>query len=135
MALSATELRIGNYHYYTCEDSLDERKKWGEVCQIDSQDLVWLESNQDDEDFKPIRLTEEWLLIFGFEKTKHSHGYDCYIKDGFDFDIVSHGRYWVLAIYTDESCTDSLYFAHGRLEYVHQLQNLFFVFTGEELTI
>ena len=133
--MKATELRIGNYYYYTCEDSLDERKKWCEVCQIDSQDLVLLESNQGDEDFNPIPLTEEWLLKFGFEKTKHSHGYACYIKDGFDFDIVSHGRYWVLAIYKDESCTDSLYFAHGRLEYVHQLQNLFFVFTGEELTI
>ena len=87
------------------------------------------------EDLEPIPLTEEWLLKFGFEKAKHSHGYDCYIKDGFDFDIVSHGRYWVLAIYTDESCTNSLYFAHGRFEYVHQLQNLYFALTGEELTI
>ena len=87
------------------------------------------------EDLEPIPLTEEWLINFGFEKAKHSHGYDCYIKDGFDFDIVSHGRYLVLAIYTDESCTNSLYFAHGRFEYVHQLQNLYFALTGAELTI
>ena len=91
--------------------------------------------SQFDEFIEPIPFTKEWLVKFGFEKAKHSHGYDCYIKDGFDFDIVSHGRYWVLAIYTDESCTDSLYFAHGRFEYVHQFQNLYFALTGEELTI
>ena len=133
MELSATELRIGNIiklsesneifmAYEICSYGFRVRNK---------NEDTWIEEWQ----FEGIQLTEEWLLRFGFEKAKHSHGYDCYIKDGFDFDIVSHGRYWVLAIYTDESCTNSLYFAHGRFEYVHQLQNLYFALTGEELTI
>ena len=132
MELSATELRIGNL--VGIASSLNFNI--GKVTLI-SNNRILLENKISNKNHKfiPIELTEEWLLRFGFEKAKHSHGYDCYIKDGFDFDIVSHGRYWVLAIYTDESCTDSLYFAHGRFEYVHQLQNLYFALTGEELTI
>ena len=131
MALSAKDLRIGNL--------ITRKNKVLKVCIIQPDKILvsgysWGKYFKCDE-IEPILLTEEWLFKFGFEKAKHSHGYDCYIKDGFDFDIVSHGRYWVLAIYTDESCTNSLYFAHGRFEYVHQLQNLYFALTGEELTI
>ena len=134
MELSATELRIGNL----------VTNKWSvgkypfKIVSIGKTICHYFGHQKFSakyEDLEPIPLTEEWLLKFGFEKAKHSHGYDCYIKDGFDFDVVSHGRYWVLAIYTDESCTDSLYFAHGRFEYVHQFQNLYFALTGEELTI
>ena len=139
MELSAKELRIGNLVSFN--------HKWDILCTVKQiqQDSVRVSFETQPnlmngltthpDNYIPIRLTEEWLINFGFEKAKHSHGYDCYIKDGFDFDIVSHGRYWVLAIYTDESCTDSLYFAHGRFEYVHQLQNLYFALTGKELTI
>ena len=130
--MKANELRIGNL--VGISSSLNF--KTGVVtlisnCRILLDGKISSKNNK----FIPIPLTKEWLLKFGFEKAKHSHGYDCYIKDGFDFDIVSHGRYLVLAIYTDESCTDSLYFAHGRFEYVHQLQNLYFALTGAELTI
>ena len=132
MELSATELRIGNL--VGIASSLNFNI--GKVTLI-SNNRILLENKISNKNHKfiPIELTEEWLIIFGFEKAKHSHGYDCYIKDGIDFDIVSHGRYWVLATYTDESCTNSLYFAHGQFEYVHKLQNLYFSLTGEELTI
>ena len=132
--MKATELRLGNY--ITTEYM---NKNIFKVISIHS-DRIYFESVRENfksdtiqNYIKPIPLTEEWLINFGFEKAKHSHGYDCYIKDGFDFDIVSHGKYWVLATYTDESCANSLYFAHGRFEYVHQLQNLYFALTGSEL--
>ena len=155
--MKATELRIGNFVTIDNEEFHPEIKNVPlEVTQIlQCESLIrgiWTHSvslefinkkkNVYYEDFgqfikyiEPIPLTEEWLLKFGFEKAKHSHGYNCYIKDGFDFDIVSHGRYWVFAIYTDESCTNSLYFAHNRFEYVHQFQNLYFALTGEELIL
>jgi hypothetical protein len=77
--------------------------------------------------FKPIPLTEEWLLKFGFEKKGQ-----LYIKDffgdyiGVDVEDFSIGTY-----------------AFGRIAHapqptfmnVHQLQNLYFALTGEELTI
>ena len=132
--MKATDLRIGNL----VTDKWSVGKYPFKIVSI-GKNICHYFGNQEFsakyEDLEPIPLTEEWLLKFGFEKAKHSHGYDCYIKDGFDFDIVSHGRYWVLAIYTDESCTDSLYFAHGRFEYVHQLQNLYFSITGSELQL
>ena len=66
--MKATELRIGNLIEYKIEDELDERKEWLEVSKVDFQDLTWLDSNPEDADFRPIKLTEEILLKFGFEK-------------------------------------------------------------------
>ena len=126
--MKATELRIGNYHYYTCEDSLDERKKWGEVCQIDSQDLVWLESNQDDEDFKPIPLTEEWLLKFGFEKLTDK-------KNGFKSNSYTYTKGILFIVHLNDKLLSVNFWQGNEKKYVHELQNLFFVLTGEELTI
>ena len=137
--MKVNELRLGNLvsfnHKWDIISKVEEIQQRSVRVSFETQPNLMNGLTTHPDNYIAIRLTEEWIINFGFEKTKHSHGYDCYIKDGFDFDIVSHGRYWVLAIYTDESCTDSLYFAHGRLEYVHQLQNLYFALTGEELTI
>jgi len=68
---------------------------------------------------KPIPLTEEWLLKFGFES---------YYKNGSEYQdknmyLVKNGDIWQnLKIGVN-------------LEHVHQLQNLYFALTGEELTI
>jgi hypothetical protein len=126
--LSAKELRIGNYYYYTCEDFLDERKKWDEVCQIDAQDLVWLESNPNDEDFKPIPLTEQWLKDFGFEKEL-----DNSMVKG-DIAIFLDRRFKTNLFLRDNQ--ENKWFSfNSKVEYVHQIQNLYFALTGEELTI
>lgn len=67
---------------------------------------------------EPIPLTEEWLLKFGFEYTKLY-----YIK--YDDDLI---------IYFDGI---DFYFKRSSksltIKYVHQLQNLYFALTGEEL--
>jgi len=77
---------------------------------------------------KPIQLTEEWLLKFGFERdvsdliieiNNHSElsfdeDLDCYLS-------IDNGHEW--------NSTDI------NIKYVHQLQNLYFALTGEELTI
>lgn len=122
--LSAKELRIGNYYYYTCKDFLDERKEWDEVCQIDAQDLVWLESNPNDKDFKPIPLTEEWLNKFGFKKDNN-----LYTKD-------FCGGLYSLQLNLDYNGTHFTYYdGYVVLDFIHKLQNLYFALTGEELTI
>lgn len=68
--------------------------------------------------YSPVKLTEEWLIKFGF--VKHSGGYlssDSSIELTFDFLV------WKPNI--------------KRLEilYVHQLQNLYFAITGKELSV
>jgi hypothetical protein len=73
----------------------------------------------------PIPLTEEWLLKFGFEKQQDGDltiypGKNCY----------AFSEQW---IHNGYPTSDSN--ALMKCKYVHQLQNLFFALTGEELTI
>ena len=68
---------------------------------------------------KPIPLTEEWLLKFGFFKKAR-----CYFLYK-DLKItVCDGKFYFFTFHFNVE-----------LKYVHQLQNLYFALTGEELTI
>ena len=114
--MKASELRIGNYHYYHIVDPLDEREEWDEICQIDADDFRIL-TEFDCPEYKPIPLDEEWLLKFGFE-----HGEKIAVHNIF----VSYKDYigikGMLGVVKPVEC-----------KYVHQLQNLYFALTGEEL--
>lgn len=70
---------------------------------------------------KPIPLTDEWLLKFGFKP----HG-GFYNLNAFDIEVIGDFEYLSFSI------IDSAY--DFTLKYVHQLQNLYFALTGEELT-
>lgn len=73
------------------------------------------------EDMKPIPLTEEWLVKFGFENGELLvfEGYVLFKKFPDIITLEIDGNRMPL---------------HG-FKYVHQLQNLYFALTGEELTI
>jgi hypothetical protein len=74
----------------------------------------------------PIPLTEEWLLKMGFYKDE-----DLSFRWYFDYKDYS-----VLTYDLDDNCVkigDSWDFA--KATYVHQLQNLTYALTNEELTI
>ena len=75
--------------------------------------------------FEPIPLTEEWLIKFGFEK-KENKWYKLirfptvrFLNNKLNVYVIIHSSSVVIAI----------------LDYVHQLQNLYFALTGEELTL
>tara|TARA_R100000655_G_scaffold7322_2_gene19795 strand:+ start:401 stop:769 length:369 start_codon:yes stop_codon:yes gene_type:complete len=120
--MEANELRIGNYVY-------DGEK---ELCKIWAvhKDRLTVEIPNDNTTFlgrykieyaKPIPLTKDWLLKFGFEA-------------GFN------GEYEILPflyIWKPSPSTKSFSVSPSTLEikYVHQLQNLYFALTGEELKI
>lgn len=77
---------------------------------------------------EPIPLTEEWLERFGCKKqTSSAKGigeFDWYeLPNGMDLVWVLSSKCWV-RIETVESVT---------IKHVHQLQNLYFALTGEEL--
>ena len=115
--MKKTELRIGNLI-----NESNEVLRIGRWLLISSdKEIGW--DVLKDEDIKPIPLTKEWLVKFGFEKHKtHSH----WLKEGFVIDLVSlknNKGYYLCDI-------DLLV----KIEYVHQLQNLYFAITGEELT-
>ena len=111
------ELRIGNLVQFS-EDgtiftvgSIEEK---GFTVQ-NEEETTWIES----ELFEPIPLTEERLLEFGFEKDVSKYNI-CW--------FLNHVYIW----FVDGEYINELDLP---IDYVHQLQNLYFVLTGEELTI
>lgn len=127
--MKAQELRIGNYYLYHIVDKRDERGEWDEVCQIDYDDLRIL-SEFDCPEYKPILLTKNWLLKFGF------------VKEGKEWQIGVHNESFsglMILQYNIPNC--SWDFSIGQysditfVKYVHEFQNLYFALTGEELTI
>ncbi|MCC3214971.1 hypothetical protein LIV57_06775 [Chryseobacterium sp. X308] len=72
---------------------------------------------------KPIELSEHWLLKFGFKHT--GGGFYTHLPSLIQACNVSDKFYNVG--FKDSNI--------GRFYYVHQLQNLYFALTGEELKI
>lgn len=95
---------------------------------------VWdLEETQDtwelfSDRIKPIPLTEEWLLKFGFEK-----GSDNWMVKN-DMAIFLDKRFKTNLILRDSQENDWFSF-NIKVLYIHQLQNLYFALMGEELTL
>ena len=108
------ELRIGNYVEYN-----------GEIIKLDGSLLCCYIQNELEFPLNPIPLTEEILLKFGFEEKSKSKNF--YLGN-FRFHISKPANY------------DGFIFCDGydvitdKIKYVHQLQNLYFALTGEELT-
>ena len=129
--MKATELRIGNLIEYKIEDKLDERKEWWEVSKVDFQDLTWLDSNPEDAYFRPIKITEEWLLKFGFEDIT-GVDYILHIDVDFKLILIPADAFYPQIDKADDVGWGSI--SLNKIEYIHQLQNLYFTLTGEELT-
>lgn len=80
---------------------------------------------------EPIPLTEEWLLKFGFEYSDHYGNYKIKPKNSFYNSVKHHNNQWFYN--NDES--DAACYGVTTVNYVHELQNLYFAIYGEELTI
>ena len=115
--MKANELRIGNYF----EDG-EGRLCSVDVISRDSEDtrITAIHGALTTFPIKPIPLTEEWLLKFGFE-TKDKVFWDA---GNFRVGQDRWGGYDYVNRRVDID-----------LKYVHQLQNLYFCLTGIELTI
>lgn len=80
--------------------------------------------------FEPIPLTEEWLLKFGFkptcfQKEPHQWWNNGKLEVGYTTkdDVIQYE-------YLSPTITEMV-----DIPYLHQLQNLYFTLTGEELTL
>ncbi|WP_312306591.1 hypothetical protein [Chryseobacterium sp.] len=123
--IAPQELRIGNLVKYVDD---------GEIKVINGSAIKYLENAQrlfQLFPFEPIELTEEWLLKMGFDllhKGKFRNVYDYSLDHRFGYSD-NHGL-----VYVDSALTFvGNSFSH--IKFVHQLQNLVFALTGEELTI
>lgn len=137
--MKTKELRIGNYLYYEHTTHIvsgvhgNKVYSWwvkdGEpVIEYEAKDISGTQVENPYMDvvsqYEPIPLNEEWLEKFGFEERlggrffKHTWFYidqDCAGVSGWYFRNIDGFKY--------------------KCEYIHQLQNLYFVLTGKELTL
>jgi hypothetical protein len=131
MALSVNELRIGNLVIYEATTH-KIRELSTNLCRT-----TWHKFPVDGyihgySEIEPIPLTEDWFLKFGFKKFVHKpiEGEEekceeyCIGK----ISIVDWGNGFILS----NSFSFDL---RVKLEYVHQLQNLYWCLCGEELTL
>jgi hypothetical protein len=109
--MKPTELRLMNLIY----------NKQGNTVYVNTNHLTILLYGIENE-FKPIPLTEEWLLKFGFYKNIDTELFE---KGGFQIEISELKCLFYLPEFGDWRKV---------IQYVHQLQNLWFALTGEELT-
>lgn len=116
--IQATELRIGNYLRLTASSPTETVSAIGQVSGI-VKDMVIMGDGLASpfRNLEPIPLTEEWLLKAGFEK----------------FGNVYFGGHKVNLTITESFETIFNDLLAIKLNYVHQLQNLYFALTGEEL--
>ena len=122
--MKAQELRIGNLvNYQTAEGDIL-------VARIDWQGLKWI--SKDEKGFNiahsAIPLTEEWLLKFGFEEYEFEDEIFGYVLN--DFGYVNEFKFMIRIFIDFEGIL-----IQKPIKFVHQLQNLYFALTGEELTI
>jgi len=119
--MKSTELRIGNL-VYPFKDTPKKALGVGANILVAFTDSQFLDCEI--HQIEPIPLTEEWLLKFGFQKG----GFD-YLKNNLEISKLNNGIF-------DAYCTDLESFVFiSEIKYVHQLQNLYFALTGDELTV
>lgn len=142
--MEAKELRIGNL---VTDEFYDSFKIVIEVKSINNEGInlivendgeypemasYWIEPEYTFDKLRPIPLTEEWLLKFGFEKDSVNDYNLCVTIHGNIFLTAFSDDYKTVYLYQNyEMATDYA----AKVKYVHQLQNLYFALTGEELTI
>jgi hypothetical protein len=114
--MRATELRIGNLIYLKSKDKIYEISSGHDIEEIDDA--------PENFDAKPIQLTEEWLLKFGFVSNPYKDRYELIAK--INIIIECDKTKGLVDLYCEQ-------FPH--IKYVHSLQNLYFALTGEELTL
>ena len=128
--IQANELRIGNIVDRVSSSKIDVIDNYYTVFELDEHSVSVDDIDGNlyiNESVEGIKLTEEWLLRFGFRQWgKYKHLWKLKNVCGFticttiSFHLNEYGR-WRNNI--------------GEMEYVHQLQNLYFALTGQELEL
>lgn len=117
--MKANELRIGNYILH--EPTIDD---WEEII-VTLPSLLQVDISP--ESYCGIPLTEEWLLKFGFDESQNDK-YKYYIEP--------------ISLFRGLGDDNNKFYYHRsghskclEVKHVHQLQNLYFALTGEELEL
>ena len=118
--MEATELRIGNWvNFKFGNKESDVMICWNDLRNFEMN----IKLDRFNDIYKPIPLTEEWLLKFGFKKTDDTCDFVYWELDNLTFcDVLPDNL--ELINYELSPC-----------KHVHQLQNLYFALTNKELEL
>ena len=132
--MNANELRIGNYVYFTFTKEvvkilgINAYENNGKIeYSISFMNGLNLYCEQL-EKLKAIDLCQEQLIDFGWETNYEKYDIICFINKKLDIDNINYIKnkkqfYW--------NCWENT----KEIKYVHELQNLYFALTGEELVL
>lgn len=132
MEIKPTDLRIGNYVSCSTHGNLNvtciEENCIG--LEITENNSIYLEFDE----IELIPLTEEWLVNFDFYKGKK------FYSDGRIYLEYSNEGGFKFSLFPEEDENDVVQYASTpmgaqTIHYVHQLQNLYWAITGEEITL
>lgn len=121
--MKAREFVVGNHYLQT--KSYEDNDTLPKV-------ITWQESNwyalgecvEFEDWFEPIPLTEEWLIKFGWTEEPNSQFIKFWSKSGV---TITHRHDLTPSVFTFMEFTN-------KIQYVHQLESLYYALTGEELT-
>lgn len=119
--MTANELRIGNFLY---NDKV--------VVKIDARTIFDIWDDKGLKNYKPIPITEKWLLNIGFKcddinNTIRTH-FEHLSDYRFEYYIEKINKYHLRGFYFMGNSI-------GTIKYIHQLQNIYFALTQKELEL
>lgn len=128
--MKASELRIGNWIDIQRLTSTPH-----EFIQVTGRAIGQIAALTDGEciNWYPVPLTEKWMLKFGF--IADYPGSSRYRKKPLEIDLKPSFGYPVRVYCGQEEWGWGHSELDTEMKYVHQLQNLYFALTGEELAI
>lgn len=144
--MKASDIRIGNWVTTDLFPELPKEKNPYKEFQIVAMnigfdnssvfsDVNYYPKSVSLEKLKPIPLTPEWLERFGFNSELWINLNTHY------FELIhtkENGVDWFYPVYAEInelSCEMEQQVSLNRIQYVHQLQNLYFALTGDELEL
>jgi len=113
--LNAIEIRVGNNVSFNNDD-----------IKLDGSLFAMYLQNELDKPFYPIKLSDKWLTDFGFTKTEWDNN-NSFRK------MVGNNDYTIV-FYSNCVCEIGDIITK-EIEFVHQLQNLYYALTGVELSV
>lgn len=131
--MDAKELRIGNYIQSQPLSIPRLQINQDGVMTVTGYGISVIESDTNNSmGFKPILITEKWLLDFGFLKDHRKYNPSIldnisYLKNGLKLTPIGDNRF------RQEFSAEWL--SGVNIDYVHQLQNFYFAFTRTELIL
>jgi len=122
--MKAEELRVGNL---VCECEFTDNSVWQHKVEGILDGKAYFDNGDiwECEKLVPIPLTEEWLVRFDANQYKPVKGLYFIYDHTFLFENGS------ISLYDPDRCVH----VSNKYSYVHQLQNLYFALTGEELKL